>query len=43
MSVLRAAISIKEKFGKNAILRGMNYEKGATAIKRHQQIGGLRA
>ena len=43
MSVLRAAISIKEKFGKNAILRGMNYEKGATAIKRHQQIGGHRA
>lgn len=36
----RAAIEIKEKFGKNAILKGMNLEDGATTIERNSQIGG---
>ena len=35
-----AMISIKKKFGKNAILKGMNLEKGATGILRNEQIGG---
>ncbi len=36
-------LQIKKKFGKNAILRGMNLEDGATAIERNQQIGGHKA
>lgn len=35
-----ARLSIKKKFGKNAILKGMNFEDGATAKERNQQIGG---
>jgi len=36
----KAMLDIKDKFGKNAILKGMNLEKGATTIERNQQIGG---
>ena len=36
-------LAIKNKFGKNAILKGMNLEEGATAKDRNQQIGGHRA
>lgn len=36
----RAMIDIKKKFGKNAILKGMNLEEGATTIQRNEQIGG---
>ena len=35
-------LSIKEKYGKNAILRGMNLEEGATQRERNQQVGGHR-
>lgn len=38
-----AMLSIKNKFGKNAILKGMNLEDGATAKDRNAQIGGHRA
>lgn len=38
-----AMLEIKEKFGKNAILKGMNLEKKATARERNQQIGGHRS
>lgn len=38
-----ATLSIKKKFGKNAILKGMNLEEGATTIDRNSQIGGHRA
>lgn len=38
-----AMLNIKKKFGKNAILRGMNLEEGATAKDRNQQIGGHKA
>ena len=38
-----AMLTIKKKFGKNAILRGMNYVEGATAKDRNEQIGGHRA
>ena len=34
---------IKKKFGKNAILKGMNLEDGATARERNQTIGGHQA
>lgn len=36
----KVMLDIKEKYGKNAILRGMNLEKGATTIERNGQIGG---
>ena len=39
----QAVLNIREKFGKNAILRGMNLEEGATARDRNSQIGGHRA
>lgn len=38
-----AMLDIKKKFGKNAILKGMNLEKGATTRDRNQQIGGHKA
>lgn len=38
--IQHAMIDIKKKFGKNAILKGMNLEEGATTIERNQQIGG---
>lgn len=37
-----AMLEIKKKYGKNAILKGMNLEEGATTISRNQQIGGHR-
>jgi DNA polymerase V len=36
-------LKIRQKYGKNAILRGLNFEEGATAIERNQQIGGHKA
>lgn len=38
-----AVLSVKKKFGKNAILKGMNMEEGATGTQRSNQIGGHRA
>ena len=39
----KAVLEIKKKFGKNAILKGMNLEEGATARDRNSQIGGHKA
>ena len=39
----QAVIAIKEKYGKNAILKGMNFEEGATARERNETIGGHKA
>ena len=39
----RAMLDIKKKFGKNAILKGMNLQEGATAKDRNEQIGGHKA
>ena len=39
----KAVNSIKEKYGKNAILKGMNLKEGATAMERNRQIGGHRS
>lgn len=36
----RAALQIKEKFGKNSMIRGMDLQEGATAINRNKLIGG---
>ena len=38
-----AMLSIKKKFGKNAVLKGMNLQEGATAKDRNEQIGGHKA
>ena len=35
-----AQLKIKQRFGKNAILRGLNFKEGATAKERNKQIGG---
>ena len=42
-SVQEAVILLKRRFGKNIILKGMNFEEGATAIERNMQIGGHKA
>lgn len=42
-SMQKAMLEIKKKFGKNAILKGMNLEEGATAKDRNAQIGGHKA
>ena len=39
----KAVLAIKRKYGKNAILKGMNFEEGATAKDRNRQIGGHKA
>ena len=38
----KAIIKIQEKYGKNSILKGMNYEEGATTIERNKTVGGHR-
>ena len=39
----QAMLSIKKKFGKNAIVKGMDLQEGATAMQRNAQIGGHKA
>ena len=36
----RSILDIKKKYGKNAILKGMNFEEGATTIERNEEVGG---
>lgn len=36
-------LRLKEQYGKNAVLKGMNFEEGATGRDRNQQIGGHKA
>ena len=36
----KAIIDIKRKYGKNAIIKGMNLQEGATTMDRNKQIGG---
>ena len=38
-----AMLEIKKKYGKNAILKGTNFEEGATSVDRNQRIGGHKA
>lgn len=42
-SMQKAMIKLKKKFGKNAVLKGMNLEEGGTTIERNGQIGGHKA
>ncbi len=39
----RAVLALRRKYGKNAVLKGMNLQEGATAISRNGQIGGHKA
>lgn len=39
----RAILDVKKRYGKNALLRGVDLEEGATAISRNKQIGGHKA
>ena len=39
----RVVLEIKEKYGKNAILKGTDLEEGATQRERNNQVGGHRA
>jgi DNA polymerase V len=38
-----AALNIQERFGKNAMVKGMNLEENGTTIQRNGQVGGHRA
>ncbi len=38
-----AAILIKKKYGKNAVVKGMSFREGATAIERNESVGGHKA
>lgn len=38
-----AVLSVKKKYGKNAVLKGMSLQEGATARERNHQIGGHKA
>lgn len=39
----RAILDVKKRYGKNALLRGVDLEEGATTISRNKQIGGHKA
>ena len=42
-AIQQAMLGIKKKYGKNAILKGLNFEEGATSIERNGQVGGHKA
>jgi len=39
----KAILDIQKKYGKNALLKGMNLEEGATSMERNRQVGGHKA
>lgn len=43
LELQKTIIGVRRKHGKNAVIRGMNLEEGATAVERNAQIGGHRA
>ena len=43
LKIQKALIDIRDKFGKNAIIKGLNMHEGATAMERNKQIGGHKA
>ncbi len=42
-SIQKTVLDLQKKFGKNAVLKGMNLQEGATAMERNRQIGGHKA
>ena len=43
MRLQEAIVSLQEKYGKNTVLKGMNFEEGAMTIERNSQVGGHKA
>jgi len=41
--IQEAMLDIKQRYGKNAILKGTNLQEGATTIERNESIGGHKA
>ena len=41
--IQEAIIDIKQRYGKNSIIKGANLQKGATTIERNKSIGGHKA
>ncbi len=41
--VQETAIQLRQRFGKNAVLKGINLEEGATTVERNRQVGGHKA
>ena len=41
--IQKTVLNIKKKYGKNAIIKGMNLQDGATTLERNSQIGGHKA
>ena len=39
-AIQHTLLEIKKKYGKNSILKGMNYQEGATAKERNEEVGG---
>ena len=39
----KSILDIKRKYGKNAIVKGMNLEEAGTTIERNSQVGGHKA
>ena len=42
-NIQKTVLDLQKKFGKNAVLKGMNLQEGATAMERNRQIGGHKA
>lgn len=42
-SIQEALVHLRNRFGRNAVLKGMSLQEGATARQRNEQIGGHRA
>ncbi len=41
--IQKALLDIRDRYGKNAVVRGLNLQEGATAMERNRQIGGHKA
>ena len=41
--MLKAMLKIKGKYGKNAVIKGLDLQEGATSLERNSQIGGHKA
>lgn len=42
-NIQKAVLGLQKKFGKNAVIKGMNLEEGATSVERNKMIGGHKA
>ena len=40
--LMKASLAIRKRYGKNALLKGVNFDEGATGRERNSQIGGHR-